>query len=169
MTLETANAYFQQSDVVQAAKEKERGTRTLPSRVDSFAGHLSDATSDISSMKKALWTLSQMVLIIDTKIDALTPTGDSQESCASQKSVSALMGAMRVATATIEDSAAAAAAAAATAAATPVPSPKTPKTSPAAEDSAAAAAVAVAFECAGACANAGDGGDDDDDDDMPPS
>ena len=145
MTLETTNAYFQQSDVVQAAKEKERGTRTLPSRVDSFAGHLSDATSDISSMKKARWTLSQMVLIIDTKIDALTPTGDSQESCASQKSVSALMGAMRVATATIEDSAAAAAAEAAAleaAAATPVPSP-VPSPNAAAD---------------------GDGGGDDDDD-----
>ena len=139
MTLETTNAYFDQSDVVQAAKEKERGNRTLPSRVDSFAGHLSDATSDISAMKKALWTLSQMIEIIDAKIDAITPTptGDSQDSCASQKSVSALMGAMRVATATIDASAAAAtasllvsatataaAAAAATPASSPVPSPE---------------------------------------------
>ena len=130
MTLETTNAYFHQSDVVQAAKEKERGNRTLPSRVDSFAGHLSDATSDISAMKKALWTLSQMAGIIDAKICVLTPTGDSQGSCASQKSVSALMGAMRVATETIEDSAAAAAAAAtaaaaaATPASSPVPSPE---------------------------------------------
>ena len=110
MTEQLVTEYFNDSPAIKSMIASRSTTENALRRADSLHAHAVGTHSEVKQLKTCLFTLAQMIVHLEQKIDALTPSaaGDSQSSTTS--ALGALMISMREATDEVEVAADAAAA-----------------------------------------------------------
>ena len=110
LTEQLVTEYFNDSPAIKSMIASRSTTENALRRVDSLHAHAVGTHSEVKQLKTCLFTLAQMMLQLERKIDTITPsaTGDSQSSTTS--ALGALMISMREATDEVEVAADAAAA-----------------------------------------------------------